>query len=232
MSETGESDFAFDDFDDEFGDEFGDEFDDEVSGEVFDPLSGYNRVMFAINDKLYFWVLKPVAKAYNWVVPKCVRTSVSCFFKNLGFPLRFVNNLLQLKFKEAGFETARFVVNSTVGLLGFLDPARSRLNLKPSEEDFGQTLGSYGIGGGFPIVLPLLGASNLRDLLGFAGAYFLNPVSYLESVEMRTAIPAYESVNKVSLKIGIYESLKKDAMDPYTFMRDAYKQSRDSSIEE
>jgi len=227
--EESDADAAFDDFDDEFGDEFAGE--EELRG-VFDPLSGYNRVMFYVNDKLYFWVLKPVARCYRWAIPEFFRSGVGRFFRNLGFPVRLVNNVLQFKFKNAGIETGRFVVNSTVGLLGFFDPAQSRLHLTPRQEDFGQTLGKYGVGDGFPLVLPLLGPSNLRDALGLVGAYFLNPVAYIESTEARVAIPTYETVNSTSLKIGAYESLKRDALDPYTFMRDVYKQNRDKRIEE
>ncbi|MFW6334761.1 MAG: MlaA family lipoprotein, partial [Desulfosalsimonas sp.] len=122
--EAGSEDFKEFDSDDEFG-EFG-EFDSQDSDDrpgVYDPLSGYNRFMTSVNDKVYFWVLKPAATGYAAVAPRLVRKSVNRFFKNLGYPVRFVNNVLQLKLRRAGVETARFVVNTTIGLGGLADPA-------------------------------------------------------------------------------------------------------------
>jgi phospholipid-binding lipoprotein MlaA len=194
--------------------------------------------MFNFNDKFYFWVLKPVSKVYGKIVPEKGRIAINRFFKNLGFPVRFVNNALQGKFKRAGIETLRFVVNSTIGVIGLADPADSQFNLQAHEEDFGQTLGHYGVGDGFPIVLPFLGPTNLRDLIGMVPDLFLNPVSYVGprgkpvTTETRVLIKTGETVNKTSLNIGVYESLKEDALDPYTFMRDAYKQNRDPKIAE
>jgi phospholipid-binding lipoprotein MlaA len=205
----------------------------EVANEpVFDPLSGYNRVMTQVNDKIYFWLLKPVAQGYRAVLPEGARLGVGRFFRNLLMPVRFVNNLLQLKPKQAGTELARFVVNTTVGVLGFGDPAANRYGLQAYPEDFGQTLGHYGVGSGFHIVLPLLGPSNLRDTLGLIPDYFLDPVSYIDDTETQLAVRAYERVNYTSLHIGEYESLKKDAVDLYTFLRDGYEQHRVKQIEE
>lgn len=199
---------------------------------VFDPLSGYNRVMTQVNDKLYFWVLKPVAQGYSAVLPEGARLAVGRFFRNLLMPVRFVNNLLQLKPKRAGTELARFVVNTTIGVLGFGDPAATSLGLQAFPEDFGQTLGHYGVGSGFPVVLPVLGPSNLRDALGLIPDYFLDPVSYIEETRVQLAVRAYDRVNYTSLHIGEYESLKKDAVDLYTFLRDGYEQRRIKQIEE
>ena len=100
------------------------EFEDQPSDSVFDPLSGYNRVMTVINDKLYFWALKPVARGLAWVIPKQGRLAIGRCFRNMMFPIRFANNLLQLKMKRVGIETARFGVNTTIGVLGFADPAK------------------------------------------------------------------------------------------------------------
>lgn len=204
----------------------------------FDPLRGFNRGMFHFNDRMYFWVLKPTARIYGRVVPKGVRQGIRRCFKNLGFPVRFVNNVLQGKVKGAGRETGRFLVNSTLGLAGFFDPARSWWGWEPSDEDFGQTLGRYGVGDGFPLVLPLVGPTNVRDALGMGADSFLNPLSYVDPHDpqffnrTRLYIRAGEAVNRTSLDIGQYESIKKDALDPYTFIRDAYKQMRDQKIKE
>jgi len=102
----------------------------------------------------------------------------------------------------------------------------------PSPEDFGQTLGSHGVGGGFPVVLPLLGPSNLRDALGSIPDILLNPIAYIDRSSLRTGLVAGAYLNRASLHIGEYESLKRDALDPYTFLRDAYQQNRDKLIKE
>ena len=218
--------------DDAFEDEFADEFDVTDAPPVRDPLGGYNRLMFNVNDRLYFWILKPVSQVYGKIVPRQVRLSVHRCSLNLMFPARFVNNGLQGKFREAGIEAARFGINSTIGILGLFDPAVSRLDLGPAEEDFGQTLGRYGIGGGFPIVLPLLGPANLRDTLGMIPDSFLTPLNYVEPLELAVGISVYERENYISLHIGEYENLKGAALDPYTLVRDAYRQKREAEVEE
>lgn len=231
LEKTEEEDFK------EFEKEFGDVMIDTQTKDVSDPLSGYNRFMFNVNDKLYFWILKPVARGYGAVVPEGGRVAISRFFKNLSFPVRFVNNALQGKLKRVGIETARFAVNTTIGLLGFFDPADGWCHLKPYEEDFGQTLGHYGVGDGFPLLLPLSGPSNLRDTVGIIPDIFFYPINLLyqssniiNPIFLGTFI--LETVNKTSLRIGVYESFKKEALDPYTLMRDAYKQNRDARIKE
>jgi phospholipid-binding lipoprotein MlaA len=217
---------AFDDFD-EFEEDEGDE-----TKAVFDPLSGYNRVVTVVNDRLYYWVLKPVARGYGWVVPKPARQSINCFFINLGFPARFVNNVLQLKMKESSVETARFLVNTTVGVAGLWDPADVWLELPAYDEDFGQTLGHYGLGGGFHIVWPFFGPSNLRDTCGRGVDWFLSPTSYIEDDDVSLSVSAVQTINKTSLKIGQYEAMTKDALDLYVFIRDGYEQNRNKKIEE
>ena len=219
-----ERDRSFDEFEDEFG--------VEEAKDVFDPLSGYNRLMTGFNDKAYFWVVKPVARGYRYIVPEPARLSVGRFFNNLLFPVRFVNNLLQLKFKGAGVELSRFCVNSTVGILGLADPAKEWLELEPYPEDFGQTLGFYGVGGGFHIVLPFLGPSNARDLVSMVPDYLVNPVQIIETDLDEFAVRSYDIMNDTSLHIGEYESLRNDALDLYTFLRDAYEQNRKKKIED
>ena len=208
------------------------EFEEASSKEVFDPLSGYNRIMTSVNDKFYFWLLKPIANGYKKIVPLSARRSVTRFFNNLIFPVRFVNNVLQLKLKRAGIELSRFAINTTVGILGFGDPAKNWFNLAAYPEDFGQTLGHYGLGGGFHIVLPLLGPSNLRDVVGLVPDYFMDPVSYIKKGEEELAVKSYNELNETSLHIGEYESVKKDALDLYPFLREAYEQNRKKKIKE
>jgi phospholipid-binding lipoprotein MlaA len=212
--------------------EAADETDREEDVQIADPLSFFNRGMYHFNDKLYFWILKPVAKGYTSVVPEKGRISVRNFFHNLAFPVRFVSNVLQARVKSAGIEFVRFAINSTVGIVGLNDVAKERQNLVVPDEDLGQTLGSYKIGHGFYIMWPLLGPSSLRDTIGFVGDRFLYPVSYINPAEASAGISAYENVNKISLHIGDYESLKEAAIDPYISIRNAYIQNRKKKVEE
>ncbi len=217
-----ESDSAF-----EFEDEFAEE-----EAETYDPLIGFNKLMFKVNDKLYFWILNPVGSTYGVLIPEKARASVEKFFLNLEFPIRFVNNILQIKLKNAGIELTRFGINSTIGILGFMDPAYTWMHLSPRDEDFGQTLGFYGIGEGFPLVLPILGVTNLRDSIAEVPDSFLSPIHYLQNLFVRISVIAFDKVNYVSLHVGEYEMIKKEAIDPYTFTRDAYAQIRKKRIEE
>jgi phospholipid-binding lipoprotein MlaA len=212
-------------------DEF-DDFDMPEAPPARDPLRGYNRFMHTCNDKAYTWVLRPVARAYRWVLPKPVRASVQKCANNLGFPVRFINSGLQGNFRGAGVELARFGINSTVGILGLFDPAASACDLRPADEDFGQTLGRYGVGPGWPVVLPLLGPTNLRDAFGMVPDYFLHPFSTIEPTESSLAVKSLEKGNYISLHLDEYEAIREDAFDLYTFMRDAYRQKREAEIEE
>ncbi|MBS1237993.1 MAG: VacJ family lipoprotein [Deltaproteobacteria bacterium] len=198
---------------------------------VPDPLEPVNRAFFEFNDKLYFWVLKPVATGYKTVVPEEARVCVRNFFRNLAFPVRFVNNLLQGKFFGAFEETCGFLVNSTVGLGGLADIAAA-VDLKRHEEDLGQTLAVYGSGPAFYINWPFFGPSTLRDTIGTAGDTFLDPLTYLGDYWYAPGARGLNVVNETSLKIGDYESLKKAALDPYVALRDAYYQNRLSKIKE
>ena len=197
-----------------------------------DPLEPFNRAMFHFNDKLYFWVLKPVAQGYNQVVPEPARVGVKNFFSNLRFPVRFVSSLLQGDIKGAATELGRFLVNTIWGVGGLLDPSSSeQLNLPKQDADLGQTLGIYGVGQGFYLVWPILGPSSARDSVGIAGDFFLYPVSYINPWYDWSAVRAYEEVNDASLRIGDYESLKEAAIDPYVAVRDAYHQYRQKKVE-
>jgi phospholipid-binding lipoprotein MlaA len=146
-------------------------------------------------------------------------------------PVRFVNNLLQLKIKGAGTELLRFVFNTTAGVGGMFDVARN-IDLRPQEEDLGQTLGVYGIGNGFYLIWPVLGLSSLRDTVGYAGDFFLDPVNYITPAGSRIAVRSVDITNRTSLRIGDYEDLKESALDPYVSFRDAYFEHRNSKIKE
>jgi phospholipid-binding lipoprotein MlaA len=212
-----------------------DVFDEEAEEEVVqvaDPLSPWNRAMFHFNDKLYFWVLKPLTRGYSAVIPTPVRGGIKNFFHNLTMPIRMVSCILQGKGRAASAELTRFLINSTVGVLGFGNPAKRWSELDPKEEDLGQTLATYGIGDGFYIVWPIFGPSTLRDSVGMIGDWFLNPVSYVHPTEAYMEIRAIDTLNKTSFRIGDYESLKEAAIDPYVAVRNAYIQHRKKKVEE
>jgi len=208
------------------------EFEEEFSQNVVkiaDPLEGLNRVTFGFNDVLHFWVVKPVAKVWKGVVPEPGRVGISNFFDNLTTPARLVNCLLQGRNNAAGRELDRFVINTTVGVLGFGDPAKDKYGLELTDADLGQSLAKFGMGDGFYLVLPFFGPSNLRDTAGRVGDGFLNPVYYVRPVEASYGITAVRITNEYSFHIEEYE-LFKDAIDPYVAVREAYIQYRDKKI--
>jgi phospholipid-binding lipoprotein MlaA len=200
---------------------------------IADPLEPVNRAFFQFNDRLYFWVLKPVAKGYAAVVPQDLRVGVRNFFNNLAAPIRVTNCLLQANFKGAGTETARFLLNTTMGLAGFLDPAKTEFHLQRNEEDLGQTLGVYGLGPVLYLNWPILGPSSLRDTLGYVGDLFLDPQNYLvSSYLVKLGVRPVYIINETSLNLGDYEDLKASAIDPYTALKDIYQQYRENKIRE
>jgi len=197
---------------------------------IADPIEPLNRAVFQFNDKFYFWALKPFARGYNFVVPEPVRLSVRNFFRNVKMPIRFTNSLLQTKLKGAGVELARFGINSTLGVAGFFDVAKDTFDLNPSDEDFGQTLGFYGMGGLMYIVWPILGPSTVRDTIGLAGDSFLSPAGYITPFEAALGLNLYEQINRTSLDLGVYEDLLAASVEPYIGVRDAFIQIRKKQI--
>ncbi len=226
---------------DDFADDIESEF-KPMNSVVFDPLSGYNRAMTSFNDGFYTHVASPVAKGYAYIMPETARTGINNFFTNLMFPIRFVNNLLQFKFQNASKELGRFMVNTVFGLGGFMDQATNTLGMKIYREDFGQTLGYWGIGEGFHIVLPILGPSNLRDVVGLSADLALAPTSQLAHNTIPYKIPQDSlqelgidilfKTNEYSFHPDFYEKIKADAIDLYPFLRDAYTQKREKEIKE
>lgn len=208
-------------------------FDDFEVVEVNDPLETINRGVFWFNDKMYFYIVKPAARVLRHA-PEPLRISLKNFFLNLETPVRMVNAALQGKFTAAGDELTRFVTNTTLGIGGLYDPAREHFNIRMHDEDAGQTLGYYGVTAGPYLVLPFLGPSNLRDGIGLLGDNWLDldwqiwgrhkaNYDYLGS-------RVTESLNTLSLDKDTYEGIKRDSLDPYLFMRDAYAQYRRNQI--
>jgi phospholipid-binding lipoprotein MlaA len=207
---------------------------DEQELEVWDPLEPFNRGMFWFNDKLYLYVLKPMAKGYRSVAPEPVRESVGNFFHNLTAPVRVVNSILQGKVTNALDELTMFCANSTLGLGGLFDLEKNAPR-QPSPEDFGQTLGHYGTPPGFYLVLPVFGSSNARDAVGLVADSLTAPIPSpyyvkLQMVEV-VGLQTYDTVNGLSLDKDTYEAIKRDALDPYLFVRNAYMQQRQARVD-
>ena len=209
-----------------------DDEEETVPTAIKDPLHGWNRAMFAFNDRFYFLVAQPVTNGYARIVHKDVRAVINNFFLNISMPIRFVNSLLQLKLRSAGTELLRFGINSTLGVVGFLDVAKIDYGLESSDEDFGQTLGKYQLGHGAYFILPFLGPSSIRDSIGLIGDLFLYPIGYIKPQELSLGIYTYESMNGFSFTLNDYAILKEAAVDPYTAVRDAYYQSRKGKVAE
>jgi len=209
-------------------------FDDEKQlPELADPLEPLNRLFFQFNDRLYFWAVKPVATVYANILARDIRHCINNAFDNMSTPIRVVNSILQGKFHRAGVDLARFVVNTTGGIVGLGDPAKD-FGLVRSDEDFGQTLGVYGLGDVMYIHWPLLGPSSVRDIIGRAGDSFLNPLSYILADSGGAGIGVYAAgqINNASLTLGDYELFKKTSLDPYSAMRNAYHQYRHGRIDD
>jgi len=212
-------------------------FDEGDFVEVFDPIEPVNRAVFWFNDKAYFIVLKPLARGWRYA-PEPLRISIRNFFENLQAPMRFVNAGLQGKFGAAGTELTRFLTNTTLGIGGLFDPSKEHFGQLSQDEDTGQTLGYYGVGPGPYLVLPFVGPSNLRDGVGMYADTRLDLAWYLWGDYKRDDNYDYivariaDTINWTSLDKDTYEGIKRDALDPYLYMRDAHAQYRRNQIKE
>jgi phospholipid-binding lipoprotein MlaA len=201
---------------------------------VQDPFEKLNRLMFDINDRLYYYALKPASFVYAAYFPPDLRICIKRAFYNFAYPIRCVNCILQGKLEGAGTETARFLINSTIGVAGFFDVAKREFNLTVvHDEDFGQTLGVWGAGPGFYLVIPLVGPTNVRDVLGTIADGFADPLYWLAPTWLaESGIRSGRYVNEFSLRADEYEDFKKAALDPYIAMREGYNQIRQKDIAE
>jgi phospholipid-binding lipoprotein MlaA len=199
---------------------------------VSDPLAPWNRAMFQFNDKLYFWLLKPVSQGYRAVVPSLARSGVENFFNNLRTPIRFVSNVLQLKGREATIELGKFMINSTWGVLGFGNLFARNPETKIPDTDLGLMLAHHGVGSGPYVVWPILGPYTLRDTVGWVGGLALDPVTYFNSTAVSLGSRSVYMINYYSFRIGDYEGIKDASIDPYLATRDAYLQYRAEKAKE
>ena len=212
------------------------ELDDYASGEpqlIADPIEPWNRFWFGFNDIFYLYVANPAYRFWETVTPRQLRTGIKNVFHNLLFPMRFINNLLQFRFKEAGVEFGRFIVNSTAGLGGLVDVAKHKKTIvpvHPEGEDFGQTLGRWGFGHGFYIVWPFFGPSSVRETFGRAGDYFMYPAFWASYVIHPWYVPSGIQTgfffNDLDDVLPTYFDLKKAAVDPYIMMREGWVKHR------
>jgi len=220
----------FDDFDDEYADS---------ENLVADPLKYWNMTWFYLNDGLYHGFFKPVAKGYAWAVPPQPRIWVRNFFTNMLFPVRFINNILTGKLDAAYMETSKFVVNTSIGFLGFGDVTAGRPRNwepeRPTADGMGQTLGKAGMGHGIYLVWPFVGPSSIRESVGWVSDAYMDPLTYgdLSFIEFG-AIRVYKNVNTLSLQLkgNEYEALTEGAIDKYAAVRDAYIRYRAKKVEE
>lgn len=199
------------------------------TGNPRDPLEPVNRGIYTFNEAVDTTLLKPAAELYRGLVPRLVRTGVSNVFSNINDVIVALNNLLQGKVTNAASDTGRFLVNSTIGLLGIFDVA-TPLGLPKNNEDFGQTLGWWGVGDGPYIVLPIFGPSNVRDTFGLVVDVLTDPISYIEPTRDRNIVMGVRAVNRRSELLEASKILETAALDPYQFVRDAYLQRRRSLI--
>ena len=190
-----------------------------------DPLEPFNRGVYAFNDGLDTVVLKPVAQGYRAVLPQFVRTGIGNFFSNLDDITVFVNSVLQFKIPQAASDLGRFLINSTLGLLGILDVA-TEFGLEKHNEDFGQTLGYWGIGSGPYLVLPFFGPSSFRDALGRWADSYTDVVWQQDHIRTRNQFYGLRVVDNRSRLLDTEKVLQAAAIDEYTFIRDAYLQRR------
>lgn len=194
-----------------------------VSAQTNDPWRETNERIFAFNDFFDQILVRPVANTYTIVVPRFARQGIGNFFSNLNDINVFVNDLLQLKFDAALSDSGRFLINSTLGVVGFMDVA-SGMGLRKNEEDFGQTLGVWGVASGPYVVLPVFGASNVRDSFGLVLDTLLNPIQYHEQYEVRIGLFVLQETDTRASLLSMDELVTGDR---YLFFREAYVQRRE-----
>lgn len=201
-----------------------------TSVENKDPLEGINRGVYKFNDVSDKAIFKPIAGAYKAVLPTPVRSGVNNFFANLKTFVTTINQALQFKFSKAAESAGRFVINSTVGIAGLFDVA-SKQGIPMYKEDFGQTLGYWGVGNGAYLMLPFFGPSSLRDTTGLvADSLTIDPIGYVDDPRARNILIGTKFIDTRAALLPGSDLLDEAALDPYTFMRDAYLQRRANQV--
>jgi phospholipid-binding lipoprotein MlaA len=214
-------------------DAYEDEYEDDARKvTVADPIEPFNRSMYRVNDFLILYLLEPAAKVEKAVIPWEFRTIFRNMLRNLRFPVRFVNCLLQGQWEKGGDEFASFFLNTTVGFLGMADVAGIYPGLIQSPEDMGQTFAVWGWEESSYLTLPFFGPSTVRDALGKLPDAVTDPMFWFANLTLSLSIRGGEAVNDTSFRIGDYEAIKKASLDPYVALRNGYIQNRNKSIGE
>lgn len=204
----------------------------EYEGAIYDPAEDINRGILEFNETVDEYTLEPLAKGYRYV-PSTIRTGIRNVLSNLDEPFNVANQILQGDFDGATNGAGRFVINSTIGLVGLIDVAESEFNLEEEEEDFGQTLAVWGVSDGPYLMLPLFGPSNARDTVGKVADIFLDPIDLVIDNEVfDIASTTLETVDDREQLIEPLEQLEKESLDFYTALQSAYTQRRNAEIDE
>jgi phospholipid-binding lipoprotein MlaA len=194
-----------------------------------DPLESFNRSVYQFNDAVDKAITKPVAQGYDAVMPKIGKTAVSNFFSNLDDIIVTANDFLQFKIAQGILDATRFAVNTTVGIYGLIDIG-SHVGLEKHNEDFGQTLGKWGIGSGPYVVLPILGPSTLRDSVGLYADSRPSKLRRVEHIPTRNQLYASKAISYRAQMLDQEKILDEAALDRYEFIRDAYLLRRQSLV--
>jgi len=234
------SDIPFDNSDDDFmvDEEFNidDDWDDYDEFIVKDPYEKYNRKMFNFNNKVYRYIFTPLSKGYDFLIPQKIQGSFNNLIRFATTPKRFFNNLFQKKFKSSFVEFERLIINGTIGIGGLFDPANRLFGLNQQTEDFGQTLGHYGVGTGPYIIWPIVGPSTSRDAFGLGIDTAFNVFQWfsyydVESEDVFEAMRIMKRINNYSYNVrGNYERITDSAIDPYIALQHAYIKNRERNI--
>jgi phospholipid-binding lipoprotein MlaA len=205
-----------------------------VEGEVeeYDPWESFNEPMFTFNLKIDEHVLRPIARAYDNVMPDELQQALDRAFSNLGMVRRAVNSALQLKFVGSLREVSRFVINSTIGVAGLYDAAKTEFGIEKSNEDMGQTFAVWGFPNGPYLVLPFISPTTIRDAFGMLIDFFLDPISYFIPFVAKVAMKITDIVNERSLQLEVFENVERATLDLYSAVRNAYLQRRAKAIRE
>ena len=193
-----------------------------------DPWEGFNRVVFKFNDTLDTYALKPIAQGYQFITPQFLEDGIHNMYRNVGDVRNLANNVLQVKPHAAGVDTARLLMNTIIGVGGFFDVV-TKMVLQRNDEDFGQTLGYWGLSSGPYLVLPLLGPSTVRDALGIYPDSYAEPYRYMHDVSARNTVAGMKIIDA---RANLLSAEKLITGDKYIFIRNAYLQSREFKVKD
>lgn len=222
------ADHSYDDWDDDWDDDWEEDLD---TNSQPDKIEGLNRAVFSFNDGFISYIFKPIDTVYSGLFPSYMRRGFGNFYRNLGYPVRLINSLLQFKFDKVGKETASFIMNTTFGVGGLFHITHDMPQLQSSPEDFGQTLSFYGLGHGSYVVLPLIGPSSVRDAVGLVADAVVHPLFWIHPESVQYSMAGHDMTNTMSRHLPTYEAIKEESFDHYSSMKDIYFQHR-KSLEE